>query len=569
MTRLQHSWWLAWLVSLLVAALMLGPVLIQPGSVLRGDMVFVPQQPWKPAWLGLDGAVPRAVPMDALVSVVTYLIPGGWLQKLMLLSSFLAGGVGIARLTTALVGESRWATAAAITAFLWNPWVVERLSIGQWATVAGYALLPWVVLATWRLRDDARRSGGLFLLLTLSAVCSPSSGVTAVLVAAGILIWARQRRAWVWWAVSAVLANAPWLVPSLTLSPEFDLHDSAGFAAFHAVGESRLGLVASVMSLGGIWKTSVIPGERTSVVVVAVALLIALTSIVGFLRCSGDRAMKRSLLLVSVVSLLVCVVPAWVPGPVSSWAEVIPGLSIFRDSHRYLPPLALVTSVGLGHVVAAMAVRARPGREGFLVAASSLVVAPLLVLPSAGWGLSGDLRPQTYPDEWADVAAHVAGSQGATIVLPWSGGYRRFGWNRQQASLDPAPRLLPGAVLIDDRIVLTDATLPGEDPRGKRVTRALEGTHADAALRAMGVRWVLVEKPLPATVRVPLGETVLEGRWLSLIDLGEGVVMEQDPRPRGTWRKTLILATDLFVAACFLVILVLQRRRRGYAAPQT
>ena len=55
------------LLALALAAGILGPTLFERGYTLRGDMVFVPDQPWKSAWLGLDGSVPRAVPMDAVV----------------------------------------------------------------------------------------------------------------------------------------------------------------------------------------------------------------------------------------------------------------------------------------------------------------------------------------------------------------------------------------------------------------------------------------------------------------------------------------------------------------------
>ena len=47
-------------VAIAVAVLVLGPLLLRRGFVLRGDMVFVPRQPWKDTWLGtrrLGGAV--------------------------------------------------------------------------------------------------------------------------------------------------------------------------------------------------------------------------------------------------------------------------------------------------------------------------------------------------------------------------------------------------------------------------------------------------------------------------------------------------------------------------------
>ena len=98
----------------LVALVVLGPLLLGTGFWLVGDMVFVPDQPWKSAWLGLDGALPRAVPMDALVSLATYVVPGALVQKALLVGGFLAGGLGAGR----LVREQAWfARAAAITLF--------------------------------------------------------------------------------------------------------------------------------------------------------------------------------------------------------------------------------------------------------------------------------------------------------------------------------------------------------------------------------------------------------------------------------------------------------------------
>ena len=81
-----------------VTVAVLGPLFIQGGIALRGDMVFTPDQPWKPAWLGLDGSVPRAVPMDALISIVDEVLPGALIQRLLLVAAFAAGGLGIGRL---------------------------------------------------------------------------------------------------------------------------------------------------------------------------------------------------------------------------------------------------------------------------------------------------------------------------------------------------------------------------------------------------------------------------------------------------------------------------------------
>ena len=148
MRRIDAAW------TALLTAVILGPLLTGWGFWLFGDMVFVPEQPWKDAWLGLDGTLPRAVPMDAIVSVLTQVLPGELVQRLFLVGAFLAGGIG-AGLVRRRHGTP--ARLAAITLMLWNPWVYERLLMGQWAILAGYLLLPWVALASLRLRRDLRR----------------------------------------------------------------------------------------------------------------------------------------------------------------------------------------------------------------------------------------------------------------------------------------------------------------------------------------------------------------------------------------------------------------------------
>src|SRR4051794_2581783 len=155
-------------------------------------MVFVPDQPFKPAWLGLDGTVPRAVPMDALVSVFDEVVPGAVLQRLLLTVAFVAGGLGVAALARRLHAAGQ---VAGVVVYLWNPWIHDRLAIGQWPTVLAYGLLPWLVLAAARARDGiARGWAGTALALVLVSACAPSMGAVAALVAVVVVAYSRDWR---------------------------------------------------------------------------------------------------------------------------------------------------------------------------------------------------------------------------------------------------------------------------------------------------------------------------------------------------------------------------------------
>ena len=125
----------AWSVGL--AVLLLGPALA-PGFVLSYDMVWVPHLAMRTQLLGAGSGYPRAVPSDAVVSVLDHVVPGMVLQKLVLLGALLLVGQGVLR----LVGPSLTARLVAVSVAVWNPFVAERLWIGHWPILLCWAVLP-------------------------------------------------------------------------------------------------------------------------------------------------------------------------------------------------------------------------------------------------------------------------------------------------------------------------------------------------------------------------------------------------------------------------------------------
>ena len=128
---------------------MLAPVLGR-GVVLSYDMVFVPDPPITGSVLGTDGSVPRAVPTELLADLLARVLPVAVVQQGLLLAVFVLAGAGAARLVPGLPGA-----AAAALGYAWTPYVAERLLIGHWPFLLGYAVLPWVVGAA--PRGPARR----------------------------------------------------------------------------------------------------------------------------------------------------------------------------------------------------------------------------------------------------------------------------------------------------------------------------------------------------------------------------------------------------------------------------
>lgn len=536
----------AWAAGLAAAVLL--PLFLGPGTWLVGDMVFVPHQPWKDAWLGLDGALPRAVPMDALVSLASYVVPGERLQRLLLLGGFVTGGVGVGRLVRE---HPWWARAAAISLLLWNPWVMERLLIGQWSILLGYLTLPWVALAARRLRADPRDGWPrAALALLAAAVCSPSSGLVAAAVLV-VLGATRDRGNLLRLGGVALVANLTWLVPSVTATTA-EVSADGVFDAFAARGESAVGVVPSLLSLGGLWKTSVVPAGREEVVVVLLSCALSLVALLGLRRATQAQSGEaRRLLALGAGAFVVALLPA-LPGGAALLEAVgdqVPAVALLRDSHRFLAPLGLVLAVGVAGAAVAVRERVRPSREALWGVVGLLAVAPVLLLPGLAWGAAGDLQRSTYPDGWDEVAALVAERPGTTVVLPWAGSYRRFDWNHRAAVLDPAPRLLPGDVVVDDRVLVDDLVVPAEDPLVRTVDGALRGDDPAAALAAQGVRWVLVEGSLDDAAAVgpaaPEGTVRFDADGLVLIELdgapdAEGPTAPSRDSDDPAWRTWIV-----------------------------
>lgn len=567
----RRRWWSAdALLVALVTLLVLGPLLVERGLVLVGDMVFVPEQPWKDAWTGGDGGVPRAVPSDAWVSLLTSVVPGAVLQRAVLVGIFVGAGLGVSRLTGSLPFVAR---AAAVVLYLWNPYVHERLAIGHWALLCGYAALPWVAHAVVRLRHDGRPDGGehesrrrgrawaaLALALAVAGWSSPTGGLLAALTAVVLAFGVLRRTAAVLGLSLAV--NLPWIVPALGNGADQLPPDAFGVEAFASRADTPFGVLGSLLTFGGIWKESILPDERSDWLTASVGLAIVLVAVWGL--WVGRR--RPLLPLVPALVLAVgSVALAWWGAvealrPAAEWVVLhVPGGGLLRDGQKWVAPWVLVAITGVAQAVGALAdwSTERGVGRAWLV---SLVLAPVVALPSSALALGGFLHSDPLPDEWEEVrgAMEEAGvADDRVVVLPFST-YRRFDWTPRTV-LDPAPRYFPGQMVTEDALSVPEGTVGGESALAQKVREATTPEALAEVLSAAGVRWAVVHRSVDPGV-VPAGaEVVVANDQLTLLRLteptGEAVAYEAG------WRPTAYAALDLVVLAGTLAFVVRQARR--------
>ena len=500
-SRRRHTW-LGAATGVLCGLIILGPALA-PGYVWLYDMIFVPHLPLSAHTLGIDGSIPRAVPSDAVVSVLSMIVPGSVVQKTLILLAFVVVGSGCARFCMTWPG----AVAAALAA-CWNPFVAERLVIGHWGFLLGYATLPWIFAAVmdWRRGDDRQK----FVLLGWLAMASLAGSTAAIIafIAATIALCAPgagqqtilvglKRTSGI--GVLMVALNASWLVTSFGL-PGGVPADPAGVEAFAARADTPLGLWPSLFTLGGIWHSPSWPDSRSLVTTVGFALVILLALIVGGI-VSRAFLNLAPMAIAGIVGLSVAGMTAFPGGEqLASWIVTdVPGGGIIRDSQKFVMLFAVLMAVLAGAVVDRLVElhatsSAELRKNLFVIAAVVIVAAPVVTLPDAAWGVGGRIRVVALADDVNDTQHFFDHApEGGVAVFPWTL-YRRFEWNGNRVSLDPWNRLLSRRVLVNDDLKLSTTTVKGEDPSARAIADQLArgGDQLGSVLRAQGARWVIL-----------------------------------------------------------------------------
>ncbi|MFD0685239.1 hypothetical protein [Actinomadura fibrosa] len=521
----------------------LGPGLA-PGFVLSYDMVAVPDPAFTALTFGLTGTVPRHVPSDAFVTALAAVAPADLVQKLVLLAVFVMACTAAA----SLVPSRRLAPRlAAGVCYAWNPFVAERLLLGQWALLLGYAALPWVVAAA---SLTGAPGGGRRLVRALVPAAIGGfaalavSGLTALAVAA-VTRPGKDDTGPAWAPVPRVIGavgvlSLPWLVPGL-LRPAGMPEDGTAVEAFAARADTPFGTLGSLLALGGVWNGETVPRGYGAPVTAGIWLLVVLGSLAAYWRWCREPAWRRGAAVAAAAGFAVAALGA-VAAPVLAGAIGLwPGFAVLRDGQQFAAPLAVVVAVGLGTA----ADRAASARLPMVAAGAALV--PPILLPTLAWGAAGDLRAVRYPADWARARQIIDGDRapGDVLLLPWAQ-YRSYPWNHGRRSLDPLPRYLNRRVIMNDAVTVAGTgdggtgnggtgggatTVAPEDPRAVRLAGvAASGNPSAATLRDEGVRYVVVDAEVGRLGPVGAVE-VLRGPDLAVYRVDGAAAVREDRVP--------------------------------------
>ncbi|MCW2751428.1 MAG: hypothetical protein JWR83_2538 [Aeromicrobium sp.] len=473
-----------------VLALAVCAPLFAHGYVLSYDMVWVPHLDLdRPEIWGLGSALPRAVPSDAVVALLGAVLPAAVVQRVVLFAALFLLAVGTARLLRErpLVAQLAGATFA-----VWNPFVAERLVLGQWPLLLALAAFPWLIFA---LSDTDGPHWWLAVLALAGTALSPATGLMGV-VLGGAAAWGRGI---VRVVILAALLNGPWIIAGLRHASEAT-SDPRAVGLFDLQGEGHFGKLGSALTLGGIWNTEVVPTSRTLVTAVVIAVLIVVVMVIGVaVMWHEARRLLAVTAFAGVLGLAVALAGWLAPDRVSWVVANVSGGGVIRDGTRWLallvPLEAVAFAAGVSSVLDHRAYAHRLVPAWVTPVAVLAALLPIVALPDLAWGVGGKLEPTSYPSSWADARKVIATSKtpGDILVLPFTA-YRRPTWNHNTSVLDPAGRYFDRVTVTNDELEVSGHPIAGEDPRAKRIGKILRsGKDVRPRLAREGIGIVVAE----------------------------------------------------------------------------
>ena len=517
--RVSRRQWQDWAVALwppVLAVVLVFPLLTRSGHPLARDLVFVPRQPFTNATWGLGDVAPRAVPLDSVVALLTHVVDGGVLARVVLPLTLALWGWGVARL---LKSSGRIAQLAGGGFAVWNAFVVERLALGQWALLLGCAALPWVVAAAMRYRREGRRrdlaaavawaalasltpTGGVLALLGLLAACAPHLRRVSALLA------------------PALMLQLPWVVAGIT-GPAGTVSDGAAVAAFAPDTESPYGPFVALLGLGGIWDSGSEPATRTTWMALVAAAVVLAALVVGLSllrRAWGTEDTVRWAGLAGLLAILALAgATPWGAHVLVGAVDTVPGAGLLRDTQKFMAPAAVLAAAAFGACVGS-ACRAVASSDVRPLTALVLIVTPILLLPDATTKTWPTVAPVRFPDDLERVAQRLAGEEGVVVTLPWRA-YRAFDWTRPgQTASDPATRMVDADVVTSDSLQVGTVTIAGESPLAADIGHALDVGTPAKTLPPLGVTWVVLyaDDPQASQVDTTGLQLVIEGEYVDL-----------------------------------------------------
>lgn len=475
------------------------------GQLSARDALTVATPVWSWDRLGVGPTPPRAVPQDALLTVVGSVTDAGMVVRIVLIAGLWVGATACGLLTGRVLGTgSRAVASAAAAASLLNPFVIGRLAQGQWSLVLGMVLLPAAVTLLSQLPAAHTRTQRVTLWGGLAVLCAgcaltPTPGLLLLLGGVVVLIvrWPGWRTASA--ALGLLLvANAPWLLAGIHAAYVYGTgsSDAAGTTAFAPAGTGQIPAWVAVLGGGGHWSVSVLPPSAhlpwalVTVPATACVVWLGVWVLARRSRLAAAAAASGVVLAVLLASLL---------GPtVHTLLADIPGSGLLRDGQKFAGTALLAYAVGAGWLIDRLSRWRLPPQVRPMILTAGVLSLLAVTVPDAAVATRATLTPQPTPAAAQDLARTIASAANrdpADLVVVVDSSLIRSYPELPQPVVDPLSLLSPQPVVYTRGLLIDGQEVDAQEGlRPQLVELAATGARA-AQWQAAGVRWLIAADP--------------------------------------------------------------------------
>ncbi|MFZ1063002.1 MAG: hypothetical protein WAN30_05975 [Acidimicrobiales bacterium] len=479
----------------------------------------------------------------ALLSAVL----GGAITWLPLFLFFPVAVVGAGR----LAGRGVYSRLAAGTLYAVNPFVFNRIYVGHFALLIGYAFLPFAVSAALRsIRAPLDRWLVPSLWWAVLTALSPHFAWIYGVVVVGIAVTSITSCSQQFWRITGwllVVVSGFTLMSSYIFLPHTvtSLPTQVGrvsLALYRTVGDPHLGLMVNVLSLYGFWRKGPGPELPKDVISGWPFLMFAIVLLVAYGIWRRPRASKSEyhdvirnddadgadpqtrqgfrhwgrgstvessneekrlshlLLFMGVVGFFLALGDQGPTGSLFTWAyDHVPFFAIMREPQKFLMLLALAYAVffGWGVELFSKAYGSLSRNRTAAVALTLGIALPLSYTPTIFDGLAGQITTSPLPSSYQRADLLMGTGAGNILYLPWHL-YMSYPFTHGRVVNNVAPSSFRRDVISGDNVEAGDVETQSTSPRSKYLERLFaDGKNLKTfgeLVAPLGVQYVVLAK---------------------------------------------------------------------------
>ena len=489
----------------------IGTVVLWQG--LLPGYLFLLDMPWPDqfslAHYTRNGLSPQ-LPWHILFSALALIIPSWLIQKLLLLAILTSIGLGMYGLASILSYPRRLALLSGGLALL-NPFVFERLMVGQWLVLAGYAYMPFVIGRFLLVLDTPSQRNKIWFWLSyciLPIVSLHWWYITSALLLVMFVFYYTSSskrptlhyRQLILAASFFLFINSFWLVGTISTNSQLAAVSDQDFAAFQTRPDDELGLAINIINGYGFWYNEVVQPKD-------LAPLWFLSGILGiYLAQFGARRMRRStskqgrthytsfVLAMYVFTFFAFFLSLGYGNMIGRFLIdillLLPGFKGLRETTKLIGVLmffiALFAPYGLHKLKHCYSWQ---HTTAFLGVGLIIFISIFGML----FGARGQLRSYDYPPSYYDAREVLHSLEGPVLVLPWAG-YLNIAYANNAFVANPAATFFTDIDLVIGSSTGNSLLDDQPDALDQAVLRPLSSDWAQAVRRVSGASYALILK---------------------------------------------------------------------------